>query len=340
MSQRFFIARAAIGEDVTLEGDEAHHLVRVMRARPGDKCTLFDGAGSEYRAEVAEAASKRVRLRILDRRAVDRELPFRVTVAAPLPKGDRERFLVEKLTELGVTAFVPLITARAVVRPSAAAVRRLERAVIEASKQCGRNRLMQVASPADLRSFLSASAAADIRWLAHPGGAASEPVADSDARERSASPPGGGRGAVASAKSPPLPSPEGASAPSSQVPFRAAHVLSMPAARVPSEQGADVPFPQAGGVSLQQSGRVSSSQDRWVSSRELGCVPSPEVARVAVVGPEGGFTPEELETAGSFGWRFVDLGPRILRIETAAIVLAVRLTSQNFVIDPQHSPAR
>lgn len=327
MSQRFFIARASIGEDVTLEGDEAHHLVRVMRARPGDKCTLFDGTGREYQAEVAEAASKRVRLRILDCRAVDRELPFRVTVAAPLPKGDRERFLVEKLTELGVTAFVPLITARAVVRPNAAAVRRLERAVIEASKQCGRNRLMQVASPADLRSFLSASAAADVRWLAHPGGAAPEPVAGGGAPEQSSSPPGGGRGEAASAESPPLPSPEAASAPPSQVPSPAAHVLSMPAARVPSEHGADAPFPQAGGVSPRASGRVSSPLAGRVSSPESECATPPLLARIAVVGPEGGFTPKELETAASLGWQFVDLGPRILRIETAAIVLAVQLTS-------------
>ncbi|MGQ9606130.1 MAG: RsmE family RNA methyltransferase [Thermogutta sp.] len=336
MSQRFFIGRAAIGDHVTLEGDEAHHLVRVMRAQPGDKCTLFDGTGCEYRAEVAEAASKRVRLRILDRRAVDRELPFRVTVAAPLPKGDRERFLVEKLTELGITTFVPLITARAVVRPSAAAVRRLERTVIEASKQCGRNRLMQVAAPADLRSFLSASAAADMRWLAQPGGQPREPTADSDARERSASPLGGGRGEAAPANSLPVPSPEAAGAPLSH----AAHVSYVPAARVPSEQGADVPFPQAGRVSLPQSGLVSAPQDGCISSREWGCVPSHEVARVAVVGPEGGFTTEELEAAASLGWRFVDLGPRIMRIETAAIVLAVQLTSQNFVVDPQHSPAR
>ena len=65
-------------------------------------------------------------------------------VAAPLPKADRADFLIEKLTELGVTRFVPLRTERSVVHPKATKLDRLERAVIEASKQCGRNVLMQI----------------------------------------------------------------------------------------------------------------------------------------------------------------------------------------------------
>ena len=42
---------------------------------------------------------------------------------------------------------------------------------------------------------------------------------------------------------------------------------------------------------------------------------------VLAVGPEGGFTPEEVALAASAGWNLVDLGPRVLRVETAAVML-------------------
>ena len=77
------------------------------------------------------------------------ELSDRLEVAAPLPKGDRAQFLVEKLTELGVTSFVPLKTARSVVEPREAKREKLQRYVIEASKQCGRNVLMRIEPPSE-----------------------------------------------------------------------------------------------------------------------------------------------------------------------------------------------
>src|SRR5205807_5163206 len=87
--------------------------------------------------------------------AADREPPFPLVVASALPKGDRGDFLIEKLTELGVTRFVPLVTARSVVVPKESTREKLERAVIEASKQCGRNRLMAVDPPQKWDGFLS-----------------------------------------------------------------------------------------------------------------------------------------------------------------------------------------
>ena len=65
--------------------------------------------------------------------------------------GDRGQFLVEKLTELGVTDFVPLRTARSVVHPKD--IDKLRRHVIEASKQCGRNVLMRVAPVIDWKEY-------------------------------------------------------------------------------------------------------------------------------------------------------------------------------------------
>ena len=79
--------------------------------------TLFDGSGAEFDAEVIASKRSEVELQVLERREVDRELPFRLEVGVALPKGDRQKWLVEKLTELGVTTLVPLVTERGVARP-------------------------------------------------------------------------------------------------------------------------------------------------------------------------------------------------------------------------------
>src|SRR5262249_53228101 len=145
--------------------------------------------------------------------------------AAPLPKGDRGDFLLEKLTELGVTDFVPLRTRRSVIHPREARLDKLERAVIEASKQCGRNVLMQVGPLTDWDDYCRRTELPQRKILAHPGGEAITTGAAGD--------------------------------------------------------------------------------------------------MAVAVGPEGGFTDEEVTLARAAGWRVVSLGPRILRVETAALALAV-----------------
>ena len=102
---------------MTIEGPEAHHLAHVCRLRPGDSVCLFNGDGREYSAVVVDCARNRVELNVQGMESPVRELPQRLEVAAPLPKGDRGQFLVEKLTELGVADFCPLRTERSVVHP-------------------------------------------------------------------------------------------------------------------------------------------------------------------------------------------------------------------------------
>jgi 16S rRNA (uracil1498-N3)-methyltransferase len=144
MADRFYTSSALGLGSIVLQGPEAHHLATVRRFRPGDLVVLFNGDGREYAAEVLTADRKSVSLQVLRVEASERELNFRLEVASPLPKGDRGDFLIEKLTELGATDFVPLRTERSVVHPHDAKLDRLQRTVIEASKQCGRNVLMQI----------------------------------------------------------------------------------------------------------------------------------------------------------------------------------------------------
>jgi 16S rRNA (uracil1498-N3)-methyltransferase len=180
---------------------------------------------------------------VLSREQIDRELPLDLTLGVALPKGDRQKWLVEKAVELGVTRIVPLRTQRAVAQPVEQALTRLRRAVVEASKQCGRNRLLQLDPPRPWPDFV-AIAGASCRLVAHPGG------------------------------------------------DRNLHSLL-------SSISGDV---------------------------------------CAAIGPEGGFADEEIALALATNWHLVDLGPRIIRVETAALMLAGVIASAVSSLPSQEMP--
>ncbi|MCP4816480.1 MAG: 16S rRNA (uracil(1498)-N(3))-methyltransferase [Planctomycetaceae bacterium] len=167
MAQRYFIDSPPSNDQVTISDREAHHLLHVMRADVGQQVILFDGQGNEFTAEIQALKKSSVELLILDQQSVDRELPTQLTVAVALPKGDRQKWLVEKLVELGTSALVPLITQRGVAQPVPQALVRLQRTVVEASKQCGRNRLMQIQPPQTVDQCIAETADCDRRVFAH-----------------------------------------------------------------------------------------------------------------------------------------------------------------------------
>lgn len=235
MSSRYFLRQPLTVGLVELEAAEAHHLGHVMRAQPGEEILLFDGQGHEAVAIIRQVERDRIVLETAELLEVDRELPFSLVLAVALPRGDRQKWLVEKLVELGVTTLVPLVTERGVAQPVAKAIERLQRSVIEASKQSGRTRLMTINSPCSLAQLLQDEADAHCRLIADPD-------------------------------------------PTSQ------HI-------------------EPGELVETSSGRI-----------------------VAAVGPEGGFSPTELELADQAGWQRTRLGERILRVETAAIALAALLS--------------
>ncbi len=174
MARRCYSETPIEGDRAILDGSEAHHLLHVLRATPGMAVTLFDGSGCEFDAEVTACKRSTVELAITERREVDRELPQPLILGVALPKSDRQRWIVEKSVELGVTRLVPLVTERSEKQGSD----KLGRYVIEASKQCGRNRLMQIADPVRWSDWLHSPAilagavppTKPRRWVAHPTG--------------------------------------------------------------------------------------------------------------------------------------------------------------------------
>jgi 16S rRNA (uracil1498-N3)-methyltransferase len=172
MSERFFVATPITGARATLTDDEARHLASVMRAKIGDRLTLFDGSGAEFVATIERIDKRSVELAVAERREVSCELPCSLTLAVALPKGDRHKWLVEKATELGVSRLVPLVTERGVAQPVEAVLERLARGVIEASKQCGRNRLMEIGQPQTIAQLFDSTPGEATRLFADPAGVA------------------------------------------------------------------------------------------------------------------------------------------------------------------------
>lgn len=168
MSERFFSDEPLQSGTITvLAGTEAHHALHVMRLAVGDEVTLFDGSGDEFIATVQSTSRRDLTLEVGQQSTVAREAEVSITMGIVLPKGDRQKVLIEKLTEVGVQRVIPLVTKRSIATPKANGLEKLRRLVIESSKQCRRNRLMQIDDPLSWEDFLQCDLPVK-RLIAHP----------------------------------------------------------------------------------------------------------------------------------------------------------------------------
>lgn len=175
-------------QELPLPAAQSAHLLRVLRLRPGAALTLFNGRGGEYAAELVAGGAGRATVRIGAYCAVERESPLRVTLLQGITRGERMDLIIQKATELGVTAIVPLSCEFSVVRLAAQAqARRREHwqaVAISACEQCGRNRPPRVHDICQLEAAGAAIAAGGeaLRLMLVPGAAAA--LASLVSRER------------------------------------------------------------------------------------------------------------------------------------------------------------
>jgi 16S rRNA (uracil1498-N3)-methyltransferase len=159
-------------ETFELPAGVAHHAVAVLRLRPGEPVTLFNGRGGEYRARLVDCSVKSARAEILGFDAREAELPFRVTIAQGLPAADKMDWAVEKAVELGAAALQPLATTRSVVRLAGERATRRRghwQAIAQAAaEQCGRNRVPQIHELATLEAWLACLPEGGVRLWACP----------------------------------------------------------------------------------------------------------------------------------------------------------------------------
>ena len=146
--RRFFSPPENFDETIVmLDESETRHLRDVLRLKTNGIVSVFDGEGREFECRIDDIQKRSTSL------SISKEIPptapesnLDLSICAAILKGDKTDFAVQKLVELGVNNFTPMLTARCDVKPKDAArrVARWRKIAFEAAKQCGRAKLMRV----------------------------------------------------------------------------------------------------------------------------------------------------------------------------------------------------
>lgn len=226
---RFFVEQPlTVGAETVLEGADARHIAGALRMTPGEALILCDGRGTDYACTITAAERERVTLTVSAASPNATEPTLAVTLYMGLPKGDKLEWVIQKAVELGVTAVVPVLTARSIARVEGKDAEkkrvRWQRIADEAAGQSGRGIRPRVELPLRWKEALP-RLAAENTLLCYEGGG-------------------------------------------------------------------------------QPLGELMDAETQAVS---------------LVIGPEGGFDPDEVAAVTAAGGRIATLGPRILRCETAPL---------------------
>ena len=139
------------GQSITLEEDQTHYIVRVMRLGIGDKVRLFNGRHGEWLGSIAVISKKSVNIALQEPLRPQGEDKGLLLVCAPLKKAHFE-YAIEKATELGVTAIQPILTARTQIRE--VNMDRCHSIAIEAAEQSERLSLPVIHKPLSLKAYV------------------------------------------------------------------------------------------------------------------------------------------------------------------------------------------
>ncbi len=240
---RIYCPNLPAAGEIELPEVEALHAIKVMRLKAGDSIEVFDGLGRVAQARITHIDKRKAFAKVEKFHSGDNSSNTEIVLGIGLPKGDRQRNVIERATELNIDRLVPLDCKHGVAVATDNAIDRARRWVIESCKQSERNRLMTVENSTSFEEWIR-----EINTQSQRD--------DSD---------------------------------------RVLKLLCHP--RTPSS--------------------VTASQlmSRYISKG------SATLTQIAIaIGPEGGFSEQELSLAISAGWEVFDLGPLVLRVETAVCV--------------------
>ena len=173
---RFFIDFSCrVGQEAAVGGENGKHIAKSLRMRPGEALTLCDGRGTDYPCEIVRLEGETAYCRVLAVEACRTEPGLSVTLIQSLPKADKMELVIQKAVELGVAEVVPMLSARCVSRPDAAALKkkteRWQKIALEAAKQSGRGIVPQVKPAVDFRTAVgNAAGAGEILFFYERGG--------------------------------------------------------------------------------------------------------------------------------------------------------------------------
>ena len=165
----FYIEKEQLSENTALiTGEEAQHISRVLRMKKGDEVTLCDGEGNFYEARLTDFNEKSVEAEILSMRRAETEPRVKLSIFQGVPKNPKLETIVQKLTEIGATAVVPMDTQRAVAKlDKSAKVERLRKIAREAAKQSKRGIIPTVSDTMSFKDAIKEAAKADLMIIAY-----------------------------------------------------------------------------------------------------------------------------------------------------------------------------
>lgn len=168
--QRYFVKQSAIENRYIINGDDHHHMIRVMRMKEGDQIICVDSHRKSAVCSIAEITDEQVAVEIVQWIESESELPVDVTIVSGLPKGDKLEWIIQKGTELGAYKFIPFISARSVVKwdekKSAKKIERWQKIAKEAAEQSHRTLLPEVTNPQNIKALLKTSESFDRKLIA------------------------------------------------------------------------------------------------------------------------------------------------------------------------------
>lgn len=142
-----FFTEPLTGDRALLTGEDAAHISRSLRLRPGEEIDLCDGKGTDYHCRIL-STGETVEVEILDRYPSETEPKVRLVLYQACPKGDKMELIIQKAVELGAYAIVPVLTDRCISRPDGKSMAkklvRYQKIAEEAAKQSGRGLIPEV----------------------------------------------------------------------------------------------------------------------------------------------------------------------------------------------------
>ncbi|MGJ7921424.1 16S rRNA (uracil(1498)-N(3))-methyltransferase [Neobacillus sp. LXY-4] len=169
--QRYFINSGSDHDRFFINGEDYHHITRVMRMKAGENIVCVTKDEKSALCVIAEITDEQVVANVVKWEEGSTELPIRVTIASGLPKGDKLEWIIQKGTELGATDFVPFLAARSIVKwdekKAEKKVDRWQKIAKEAAEQSYRYKIPAVYSPVTLSNLIKMSNDYDIKLVAY-----------------------------------------------------------------------------------------------------------------------------------------------------------------------------
>ena len=160
------------GQNIILPASTVRHVARVLRMRPGQDLSLFNNTGIEYDARIINIDNKTAEVEVLSACNNDRESVLPITLVQGMSRSQHMDYTLQKAVELGVERIVPVFTEFSNVhlndQRQTAKLNHWRKLIINATEQCGRNRLTVLDSPLALTDWLTQDQN-QTRLILHPG---------------------------------------------------------------------------------------------------------------------------------------------------------------------------